>query len=165
MPLNRENINNTIEEDLTRRNQNWDTLEQTDSDLAAHLADNAEKHFNSHGSGTTGRWVKSDNGIIECWHNLVLPYQQQNRLQGIWTFPQPFIQVSGINISVTPTILNDLGQEDFQRSPDISAIGYIRISALSTTSATIQLYRVEGGSNWQPGDYHRVYIRAIGRWK
>lgn len=128
MALYKESMLNKIEDDLTGRNQNWDTLE-------AHLADYADLVQNNiiltYGRDSNGTWLKYANGEMECYASgLQLEYITSKLFRATWTFPQPFSEM--------PTVI-PVDEISYGVGALAPLRGYTHVSLSSKTNSSVNI--------------------------
>jgi len=127
--------------------------------LVTHLAETAQKHITESGSNANGEYIRFDDGTQICWTILELPYFNSDRVETSWTLPAA---MSTSDYVVNITLLR--GNSNITPSSMELAITQCWQTDIVSVSS-VGLFRVLGGTDFQPGDYAKVCCVAIGRWK
>lgn len=111
------------------------------------------------GSNANGFWTRYADGTQICWiAALTLTYVNSVRVEATWTFPAAF---SGQPAVMAIADAGDLFSSATPDGPDVSGVSYANRSA---SSVDLRLIRVEGRTDFEPGDTCVVSAEAKGRW-
>ena len=113
------------------------------------------------GETADGRYVRYADGTQICTRTIDLSYTSGLRLTATWTYPVAFLAGEGVSVSMS--IVSEFtvtpGPEDF------GWMGARTGSSPAELSASLRLYRRDGGVDFASGDTMTVYASAIGRWR
>ncbi len=113
------------------------------------------------GTAGGGTFIRFADGTQICTETATLTQVAANRLEFDWSYPRAFD--AGLDIGLSA--LTDA--EDFAASvtgPGLDAALSPCATQITRNGATIQLYRVAGGTDFAAGDSTTVRLTAIGRW-
>ena len=110
------------------------------------------------GANANGEYVRLADGTQICWHRADAVYASGSTLVAPWIFPAGFSGASRISLqgsiyvstlSVTPAVDELLG---------------VKFASVSTTSCSVLVRRVFGGTNFTAPDTTQAFVTATGRW-
>ena len=110
------------------------------------------------GANAHGEYVRLADGTQICWHRADAVYASGSTLVAPWIFPAGFSGASRISLqgsiyvstlSVTPAVDELLG---------------VNFASVSTTSCSVLIRRVFGGTNFTAPDTTQAFVTATGRW-
>ncbi|NMB43871.1 MAG: hypothetical protein GX995_07050, partial [Clostridiales bacterium] len=90
MAMEKEALVNKIEDDLARRNRNWDKIDD-------HLAESASKHIRESGSNANGSYIKFDDGTMICYISTTCDYTTTGAKE--YTLPATFKEMPACSVS------------------------------------------------------------------
>lgn len=110
------------------------------------------------GSGTGGDWVRFADGTQICHHKLTLDYNSGSLLKADWVYDREF--------SAVPEIFGSVNISSFNSgaTPVLEEVGGVNAGSTTTASASIQIRRIPGMTNFASGDSTLTRMTAIGRW-
>lgn len=134
-----------------------DSIDALDMGIASHLAESASKHITESGVNAYGRYIKFDDGTMECYGRNELEFNAAPILSRLITFPKAFV---GDQPSVSLSFIH--GERNFTAATawDGWTLG---IQTLTTSAMEVRLWSTL--SSFQAGNTQPITWRAIGRWK
>ena len=125
-------------------------------DFTSHLAESANKHITESGSNANGRYIKFDDGTMECWYSATVNDQALTDLLAapiytgsrIWTYPASFV-------GEYPTVVAGTYRYG-------SGGGWGSCWSVGLTNATMRCYDFASRA---AGTDTLIGFYAIGRWK
>lgn len=107
------------------------------------------------GSNANGNYTRFADGTQICWFDgLSLTYSNTWKVSGSWTYPAAFITMATGSATLRAT---------GSLTPGSDELGTTKM-VLSTGSALLELYRIAGGTDFNPTDMTKFAVMAIGRW-
>ena len=107
-------------------------------------------------TGGDGEALLFSNGNMIAAHQISLTYGADRYLEGTWTFPQ--------ESTTTPRLQASIRDLDPPGDAEWARIGATRIMSITSSSAIIRVYRIEGQADFGAGDTIAAQVFMFGRW-
>lgn len=112
------------------------------------------------GSTSDGDYTRWADGTQICWVAIDTVFDQTRRLVADWTFPKPFAVGSKPVTTASLETENNVAPVGEEILPPMARKGL----TLRNETCNIRVYRIAGGTDFDPADTLRVFAMAIGRW-
>jgi len=113
--------------------------------------------INNYGSNANGGFRVHENGYVECRHTVKLTKASNAALEGVWTFPAPFISEPNVI-----ALMRTVPISSWNVSLDFQEIGIVCSQGITNTQATLRIYKQSSAPNWDEEDEIEVDVMAIG---
>jgi hypothetical protein len=110
------------------------------------------------GSNADGEYVRFADGTMMCTHTVVADYTSAESLSVRWNFPSTFITKP-----ICSSMLR-IGNMELELTPPITDITGVLRGPSNGTLCDFFVYRVTGGTDFEPGDTTPIQVTALGRW-
>jgi len=120
------------------------------------------------GSNANGSYVKYADGSMTCRiKRLTLTRTTAPNCDGDWTFPEEFVNTDELSVAATLTGKTDATSATTIASETVvivQELGPVTTGSLTTTGVTVNAPRIDGMTDFAPGDELYVSVVAHGRW-
>lgn len=113
------------------------------------------------GSNANGGFVRFADGTQICIQVLDLSFQNATKLSQTWTYPAPFSDAQTLFLS---GMINVSSFNSNVTGPDITEVLDVRFGTITQSSVLGQVFRINGATGFNSGDFTSCRLMAVGSW-